>query len=147
MLKRITCTLGLLGLSFAAFAGMPGNNMVPPSGVVLNAPDSGSGWSVGIEGLYVQPTGNNYQYSQVNNGAALQNQSVDNSYQWGGEADATYHFKGNSRDVNFGYTHLDEDESDTTHLNSGETFEQTVAVSPDSAKGETDNDYNAVDLT
>ncbi|MFN7098390.1 MAG: Lpg1974 family pore-forming outer membrane protein, partial [Gammaproteobacteria bacterium] len=46
-----------------------------------------------------------------------------------------------------GYTHLDADESDTTHLNSGETFEQTVAVSPDSAKGETDNDYNAVDLT
>lgn len=160
MLKRISYTVGLLGVSLSAFAGAPGNNMVAPtpSGVVLNAPDSDIGWSVGIEGLYAQPTGNNFQYSQVNDNSVPANtqhdQSVNNSYQWGGEADATYRFDGNSRDVTLGYSHLDSDDSDTTHLEGGETFNPIlsfgatpISSAADTAKGEVDDDYNAVDLT
>jgi hypothetical protein len=157
MLKRITSALGLLGISLSAFAGAPGNNMVIPSGVVLTAPDSGSGWSFGIEGLYVQPTGSNFQYAQINDNAipnTSHNQLVNNSYQWGGSADLVYRFDGNSRDVTLDYTHLSTDDSDTSHVSGAETFNQAfifggnpVALAPDTAKGYVDNDYNEVNLT
>lgn len=144
MLKRITFALGLIGISFSAVAGAPGNNMAIPSGTVLTAPDSDSGWSFGIEGMYVQPLDNNFQYVQVNNN----NQSVGNSYQWGGAADITYHFDGNSRDVTLGYTHLDSSDSDTTNAAVGEMSPPVFVVDDATyAKGEINNDYNVVDLT
>lgn len=150
MLKQVTIALSLLGLSCTAFAGMPGNPMPVPSGVVLNAPDSFGAWSFGIEALYVQPTGGNFQYAQVDNNTApntLSNKSVDSGYNWAGEADLTYRFAGSSRDVTLGYMHLDTDESDTTTVSGLQTFNQSLAFVPDTAKGETDYDYNAVDLS
>ena len=157
MTKRITLALAMIGLSASAFAGAPGNQVAMPSGINLIAPDSVGVWSFGIEALYFQPANNEYQYGQLvssptvaNNNA--RNQSVGNSYDWGGTIDATYLFPGNSRDVKLSYTHIRFSNSDTTSVAGGQAFNPAVNFGigqlgvGDSARGSQDNDVDSVDL-
>jgi hypothetical protein len=152
----------LLGLFFASFtlavqAGTPGNPVtIPaPTGINLVANDSISHWSFGIEGLYVQYSGPQYQYAQLQKAGSpnsYHNETVDPSYQWGIGFDATYHFAGNDRDITFAYTEVELQNSSHTPLSSGETLHDPFGLIPvvlnrvNDIKGESYNDYNAVDL-
>lgn len=156
MVKKILVALALTSVSVSALAGMPTNQMVTPTGVPLMALGSVGFWSLGIEGLYAQSTAPKYQYAQIANPVGLENnvsnQTVNNSYQSGFEADATYHFIGNDRDVMLAYTHLDMDDSNTSSIVGDETFVDPFDLIPgrrdhvDQIKGSTDNLYNAADL-
>lgn len=156
MVKKIAFALAAIGLSSAALAGHPGDTVVAPTGVVLIAPDSVGVWAVGLEALYMQPTNADFQYVQINDisapSATNSNKSVHNEHDWGGTIDVTYMFPGNSRDVRLAYTHLDMDDSSTKSINSAleamtDPFGVTgFGVTPDTAKGTSDYDYDAIDL-
>lgn len=139
-LKHTVFALSLIGLSVAAIAGTPGNNMVLPSGVDLTAPDSTGIWSLGIEGLYVQ-SNNSFQYSPLGFFDA-NNKAVGNEWNWGIEADVGYQFAGSSRDVNLSYTYLGFDALDSTT-----TPALSSIIGTGNAYGKVDQELNAVSLT
>lgn len=151
MLKRVLMGLISLGVTSTLLAGAPGNQMAMPSGDILSAPESNSAWSFGLQALYAQIGSNGFQYTQINDNSAplntFTNKSVDNPTGWAGEADVTYHFSGNSRDITLGYTHLDVNQTNKTTLSGAETFSSSLGSVADQAKGQTDIDHNALDLT
>jgi len=171
-MTKMTIALAMLGLSAAAFAGAPGNQVVAPSGVNLIAPDSVGVWSIGLEAMVVQPTNNEFTYakSETNRFGLINNdftfnhrakgQVVDPKWQWGGTVDLTYMFPGSSRDVKLAWTHLfDQTSTNTTRIGEGQNiFGGDRAIVPVGgvvlpllipgafAKGSEDTEYNAVDL-
>ncbi|MFN7096397.1 MAG: Lpg1974 family pore-forming outer membrane protein [Gammaproteobacteria bacterium] len=158
MIRKIYSALALTLISASALAGAPGNQMVAPTGTPVIALGSMGYWSLGIEALYVRSTAPQFQYAQIASNTTpenkLSNQIVGNSYQTGFEADATYHFVGNDRDVTLAYTHVDMDDSHTSSIVGSETFAEPFGLLPtpafldhvDQIKGSTDNLYNAADL-
>ena len=117
MKTKMTLALAMIGISSVALAGAPGNNMVIPTGTPVIAPDSTGIWSFGLEALYMQ-SNTNFQYAgvneRVNNSGftEIDNQSVTNDWNWGGEVDVSYMFPGSSRDISGSYTYLNQDGSD-----------------------------------
>jgi len=153
MTKRITLALAMIGLSATAFAGGYKDQVAMPTGVNLIAPDSVGVWSFGIEGLYVEPANDQYQYEGLNvdttntNFPYNQNQSVSNDHDWGGTIDATYMFAGNSRDVKLSYTHIRWDNSSRTVLGANQSFADTgLNGEGDIARGSQEHNYDSVDL-
>lgn len=158
MMRQISFALVSLGLSTTVLAGMPSNTMVvpTPAGINLIAPDSTGAWTFGLEALYVQPTGSNFQYARVNNSSASVNKStnyaVDPSFAWGWAGDITYHFAGNSRDVMLGYTHVNSDDNDSLSASGSESISppdfagESLADDPNQATADSDYHYDAVDL-
>jgi len=173
-MTKMTIALAMLGLSAAAFAGAPGNQVVAPSGVNLIAPDSVGVWSIGLEAMVVQPTNNQFTYAKseasafsvgpglsFNYANRARNQSVDPKWQWGGTIDLTYMFPGSSRDVKLAWTHLfDQTSSNRTTIgdNGDGLFGADRTITPAgivalplvlpgaTAKGTENTEYNAVDL-
>lgn len=155
MTKRITLALAMIGLSSMALAGAPGNNMVAPTGTPVIAPDSTGTWSFGLEALYME-SNTNFQYASADaglNGSGfdqINNQSVTNDWNWGGEADISYMFPGSSRDISASYTYLNQDNSDNVSGTPG-TLVGTLGIgsayNTDSVYGETDQTLNAATLT
>lgn len=156
MLRKIFLALALTGISAAALAGAPGNQMVVPTGVPLTAIDTLGSWSFGAELLYGELGSPQYQYAQINSNTTpvntLSDQTVGNSYHPGFEADATYHFAGSDRDVTLAYMHLEMKDSNTSSIYGTETITDPFGLIPgrrdrvDQIKGATDNLYNAADL-
>lgn len=158
MKMRVLFGLLVAGFSLTAVAGLPGNQttLPTPAGVNLVANDSTNYWSFGIEGLYVQSSGPQYQYAQVQKNTSslhsYQNETVGASYQWGIGFDATYHFAGHDRDITLAYTQIELQNSDDTSISGSETLHAPFDLIPhtfnrvDEIKGESYNDYNAVDL-
>lgn len=148
MFKRMTLILvSCLGVSITALAGMPGNPVTLPTGVVLNAPDSDSAWTFGIQALYAWSASSPFNYAQITNPSDLssqaRNHAVSDADGWGEEADITYHFAGSSRDLMLAYTHLGLDGSDTLTTTAPNTIS---GFSADQAKGTNDFNHNALDL-
>lgn len=149
--KPITLALAMIGISAAAFAGAPGNNMVAPTGTPVIAPDSLGTWSFGLEALYMQ-SNTNFQYANVTStpavgSAVIDNESVTNEWNWGVEADISYMFPGSSRDVSASYTHLNQDGNDSVSAPGAVGGVYGTFLSADSAKGTTDQSLNAATLT
>lgn len=139
MFKKTLVSLAMIGASASAFAGMPKDQVVMPTGVNLLAPDSAETWMIGLEALYVRVAGSNITYAQSGN-ASVPVQTIDNeilksSSQFGGTIDLGYMFPTNSRDIQLVYTHLDT--ADSAH-------------SPnfffDGVTGHSRYDYNAGDV-
>ena len=174
-MTRISVALAMLGLSAVAFAGMPGNQVVAPSGVNLIAPDSVGVWSVGLEAMYVQQTNNAFNYGQTNApftsfltrtqaiiptsdpNMPRSNKNVGDNWEWGGTVDLTYLFPGSSRDVKLAWTHLfDNTDSSHTTIGNGQSFTPSFyhplslfageIINDGSAYGSTETNYDAVDL-
>jgi hypothetical protein len=153
-LKTIALVLSMLGLSAAAVAGSPGNNMVIPTGTDLIAPDSVGTWSFGIEALYMQSS-DNFQYTAIGNPPLnndFDNQTVGNSTNWGLSADIDYMFAGSSRDVNLSYTHLDFDNSASLDIPNGLVIignggSGDGAPLANSASDSSEQDLNTANLT
>ncbi|MFN7096400.1 MAG: Lpg1974 family pore-forming outer membrane protein [Gammaproteobacteria bacterium] len=151
MKTKITLALAMIGLSAAAFAGAPGNQMVAPTGTPVIAPDSTGTWSFGLEALYMM-SNTNFQYATVNDGADTNhNQSVNGDWNWGGEADISYMFPGSSRDVAVSYTYLNQDGgTDHTNGTAGSiigVIGSATANDPTEADGWVDQTLNAATLT
>ncbi|MFN7096399.1 MAG: Lpg1974 family pore-forming outer membrane protein [Gammaproteobacteria bacterium] len=150
-MTKITLALAMIGLSAAAFAGAPGNQMVAPTGTPVIAPDSTGTWSFGLEALYMM-SNTNFQYATVADGAGTNhNQSVNGDWNWGGEADISYMFPGSSRDVAVSYTYLNQD-GGTDHTNGTAGTLSGVLGSgflndPTEAEGSVDQTLNEATLT
>jgi hypothetical protein len=70
--------------------------------------------------------------------------------------DATYHFENSKRDVKLAFTHVEMNDGGSTHLSNGQSFADGFGLIPstpparsvdiDRIRGETNQDYNAIDL-
>lgn len=140
MLKKVSVALLGLGFSAIALAGAPKDQVVMPTGINLLAPDSVGSWMVGLEALYAKSTSPNFLYFAPSDFSVpvstIKNKSVDNDSHWGGTADFSYMFPGQSRDLKFVYTHLETPDSSST----GDVFGLF-----DSSRGHIRQTYNAVD--
>ncbi|MFN7097030.1 MAG: Lpg1974 family pore-forming outer membrane protein [Gammaproteobacteria bacterium] len=152
-LKQIAFVLPMLGLTAAAMAGNPGNNMVMPSGINLIAPASVGTWSFGVEALYMQSS-DNFQYTAIANPPLdndFDNQTVGNTTNWGISADIGYTFAGSSRDVNLSYTHLDFDNAAAVNIPDSVVIIGNGggggAPLANSASDSSDQDLNSANLT
>ncbi len=161
MMKRLTLSLLLAGLTTAAYAGQVGNPVAVPAGVNLIAADSTGFWTLGIEGFLVQSTSPQFQYAQIVDTTTPtltdnDNYVVGQGYHAGFEVDATYHFQGNNRDVTLAFTHVEMNDGGSTQLQNPATqaFSDNFGLIPSPARnvditrirGETNQDYNAIDL-
>lgn len=139
MLKKIFLSLIVGGISVAAFAGAPKDLVAMPTGVNLLAPDSVGTWALGLEALYVKPSGSELQYAiNLNNSIPVNtvyDQTVKQSSHWGGTLDFDYLFPGSSRDLKLIYTHI---EMPDTSYGSDFLFDGT--------RGHVRDNYNAGDI-
>lgn len=140
MLKKVSVALLGLGFSAVALAGAPKDQVVMPTGINLLAPDSVGSWMVGLEALYVRAPDTSLQYAAVTDGSVpvttIKNQTVNSDNHWGGTADFSYMFPGQSRDLKFVYTHLET--PDTSAVGD-------LLGLLDSTRGHVRHTYNAVD--
>lgn len=162
MTKQITLALAALGLSATALAGHPANAMMPlpvSNDINLTAPYQEGMWSFGVEALYWEAANNDLNYAIATVGTGTANvttrvRSVEPKYDFGWRADVSYHFPGNGRDVNLSYTHFHSDESSNTRRDGTTTVlgsvNSSILPTPtnfETARGVSDDDYDAVDLT
>ncbi|MAZ39956.1 MAG: hypothetical protein CMF49_07525 [Legionellales bacterium] len=152
MMKNFSIIIGTLLAASNLYAGNTGNQVQAPTGVSLQAPKSESAWSFGIEALYMKPSNATFQYVQISNQSTPtqthQNNSVNPSSDWGGEFDATYHFAGNSRDIEVALMNLDVDNTGSTQIQDGQ-MSDPFGISnrfTDSANADMDNSVDAVDV-
>lgn len=165
MTKRITLALAALGLSATAYAGSPADQMPLPvsNDINLTAPYQEGMWSFGVEALYWEGNNSDLHYVQSAVSTAtlssVSTRSTEPEYDWGWRADITYDIPGNGRDVTLSYTHFDTDNSQSTYLGLDNTLVGLSGILPipasggsaasvfDNARGSTETDYDAVDLT
>jgi len=146
-MKKLNLALMLLGLSSAsAFAG----------GIDYQEPEESGVFIMGIEALYVQPTGSDFVYGIQNNSTV----QIDPSYDWGYHVDLGYAMPGNGPDFNLGYTHLSSEESENRADISAATFGPILngynSTNPldapnfgdadGAARAKTEYDYTDIDL-
>jgi len=154
MYKKIPAIICASLLTTIALAGHPNDSLVVPTGVNVFAPSTNDFWTIGIELLYMQPSNVDFQYaSERSTGTAprvYENKSVSPGYNFGGEFDATYHFAGNSRDIEVALTHIDVNNSSDVSVQSGRIVEPFGVTSAPNyanyAEGQIDNNTDAVDV-
>lgn len=101
--KRLSFALISLALSAPAFAN---------STVLL--PSQHGGFKVGIDALYLRPTGSGLGYATTFTGtsnfelALARNSTIDPSYDWGVLAEVGYLFPCTGNDITLGYTHSEQ---------------------------------------
>jgi hypothetical protein len=110
-MKYLAAAVATAVLSMNAFAGEPGNAVMLPSGVALVAPQTIGVWSLGVEALYMYPSGDDFHYIQVEtptgtNAANFNDRYVERPQQFGGTVDLTYLIPGYGRDVKLSFTNL-----------------------------------------
>ncbi len=118
MLKKLSGIIFLLcGSSSIAFAGAPGNNMVPPSGVVLTTPSTPGMWTIGLQATMLMPI-DNFQYAEApllqSDGSTLfHHESVDNQPGFGWGLNVAYQFADSGRDLAFDFLDANTGDNET----------------------------------
>lgn len=127
MLKKLSGMLLLIcaGTSIA-FAGEPGNNMVPPSGTLLMVPNTPGMWTVGLEAMMMMPI-DKFQYAeapllQPDGSTLYHHEVVDNQPGFGWSADVGYQFANTGRDIAVAFTDVNTGDSEGYSVPPGTTL-------------------------
>ncbi|MFN7096398.1 MAG: Lpg1974 family pore-forming outer membrane protein [Gammaproteobacteria bacterium] len=158
LIKLSKVLLLLCAATTIAYAGAPGNNMVPPSGVALIAPSTPGMWTVGLEATMLMPI-DKFQYMQAvlpqpDGSTIFHNESVDNQPGFGWGVNVGYQFANTGRDITVAFMTDNTGDSEAYSVPVG-----TILYGPNgrsnplqitdggNAVGTADYRYRAADLT